>query len=344
VATPDLKKVKISEIPLNKNNLAICDIYIRMPSQNRYIKFLSEGDPLDNRKKTLLQRHVDPFAYIPNSGATQSADSVAETLSAESEQKLKELYKNIFSPDMSPEEGFKRIESTAEDILNLVAPETKDLKAHLLKNLKYLDLMNDVSAITTIATFVAFSSGFDSKKSYRDLTYACLVMDSSMSEFTDEEVKMYYRDPNSLPPDIAARFKKHPARSHAECACPCTCRGGCSTGRWCGCGACVGCHRADGRGHRAARGAVAATGRRVIHGLVACLDGRDRDAAGSARLHLRGFASIRVLAGADNNSTQLEGHAHENDRQGSGWCGSGVGTWHCCRQRKRADARGDTGE
>jgi hypothetical protein len=214
VATPDLKKVKISEIPLNKNNLAICDIYIRMPSQNRYIKFLSEGDPLDNRKKTLLQRHVDPFAYIPNSGATQSADSVAETLSAESEQKLKELYKNIFSPDMSPEEGFKRIESTAEDILNLVAPETKDLKAHLLKNLKYLDLMNDVSAITTIATFVAFSSGFDSKKSYRDLTYACLVMDSSMSEFTDEEVKMYYRDPNSLPPDIAARFKKHPARSH----------------------------------------------------------------------------------------------------------------------------------
>ena len=35
-----------------------------------------------------------------------------------------------------------------------------------------------------------------------------------MSEFSETEVKQYYRDPASLPPEVLANFKKHPARSH----------------------------------------------------------------------------------------------------------------------------------
>jgi hypothetical protein len=212
-----LEKVKIEDIPKSSDGILSVDVYIHMPSQNRFIRFLCQGDVLDVRRIDQLGRHVDPSAYIPSQKpqiAPKPEIKLPDSLGADAQKNLNEIFTKVFKADVPPEESYKLVEKAAEDILNVVAPETKDLKAHLMKNLKYVDLMNDVSAITSIATFVAFSSGFDSKKSYRDLAYACLVMDSSMSEFSAEEVQQYYKDSSQMNPEVLARFKKHPARSH----------------------------------------------------------------------------------------------------------------------------------
>ncbi len=206
-----LSKVKIEDIPKSQDGVLATDVYVHMPTQGRFIRYLCSGDVLDVKRIEQLSKHVDPDAYIPK---TEPQRKISDALGTEKTKELQEIFVKVFKADVPPEESFKLVESTAEGILSVVAPETKDLKAHLMKNLKYVDLMNDVSAITSIATFVALCSGFDSKKSYRDLAYACLVMDSSMSEFTDDEVKQYYKDSSQLPAETLAKFKKHPARSH----------------------------------------------------------------------------------------------------------------------------------
>lgn len=220
----ELKSVSLEQLPLDNQGNLLVDIYVHLPTQNKFIRWVCAGDLFDQEKKAKLSKHVDPQVFIPlkfqvpttinKAVDTEDANPNTEKLSQKSQEELKQIFKSITSADIPAEEAFKAVESAAEEILEKVAPETKDLKAIILNNMKYLDLMNDVSAITALSTMVAMASGFDSRKSYRDLAYACLIMDSSLSEFTETEIKQYYKDPSALAPDTLAKIKKHPARSH----------------------------------------------------------------------------------------------------------------------------------
>ncbi len=227
----------VGDLPKDDDGSLLVDVYVHLPTQNRFIRWACVGDVLDNTKAEKLSKHIVPKAFIPlkfepKTSFNVSPDSVdpnqikvikgdepslapqMEKLSKENQAEMNLIFKSIVDPSLSPEETFRSVESAAEKILDMVAPETKELRAYILNNMKYLGLMNDVSAITSLSAMVAVASGFDSRKSLRDLAYACLIMDSSMSEFTADEVKQYYMDPAALPPEVLARFKKHPARSH----------------------------------------------------------------------------------------------------------------------------------
>ena len=225
MAVAGFQKISLLEIPKDATGAVATDLYVYLPSSDRYVRFVCSGDEFDEARAAALSKHVIPDLFVLESGAAapddpldQSrrppADFRVEVIGKDAEEELKQIFKSFLDPGEPPVQVLAKIEAQADQIISIIAPDTKDLKGHLMKNIKYLMLMNDVSAITALAILFAMASGYDSKKSYRDLAYACLVMDSALAEIPEEQIKQYYRDSSKLAPDVMARIRKHPVKSH----------------------------------------------------------------------------------------------------------------------------------
>ncbi len=228
---PEFEKVELSAVPLDPSGYALVDLFVRLPAQERFIRFIVAGDIITDEKKAALQRHIDPGLYIQKALDLAPAVSVSaamppapapapapelpglESISSSQNSALSEIAKNLLA-GTDPVKQMEVISGEADNILAVVAPEVKDIKGHLMKTTKFLEVMNDSAAMTTLSIFFALANGFDSKKSFRDLALATLVMDAGLAEFTSEELKQYYVDRTQLPQDTLARFLKHPTRSH----------------------------------------------------------------------------------------------------------------------------------
>ncbi len=225
-------KTDFDKIPKDQSGRALLDVFVHMPSSDRYIRLICAGDEINQRKQELIKLHSDPTFYLIKSEAETPTDVLiikgnaakAEeekafviknpSLSRETETELRQTFKTFLDPAVPPETATQKIEAQAEKVLEAVAPDTQDLRAAMIKNMAYLRLMNESSAITSIAVLVALANGFDSKKSYKDLCYACLVMDASLAEFTNEELDEYYQLGPKVRPELWDRIRKHPTRSH----------------------------------------------------------------------------------------------------------------------------------
>jgi hypothetical protein len=220
------------KIPKDPAGRALLDVFVHMPSSNRYVRMICAGDEIDLRKQELIKTHSDPAFYLVKTEADTppevliikgNAAKVEEEkafivqnplLTRETESELRQTFQALLDPTEPPDTVIQKLEAQASKVLDAVAPETKDLRAAMMKNMAYIRLMNESSAITSIAVLVALANGFDSKKSYKDLSYACLVMDASLAEFTNEELDEYYRLGPQTRPELWSRIRKHPARSH----------------------------------------------------------------------------------------------------------------------------------
>ena len=128
--------------------------------------------------------------------------------------RVRKLHENLLSGTvLDPAETLSLVEKQVDQMVAALVPPGKDIKPTLLKALKNLLLMNDVSAITLLAMISALAQGYDSLKSFRDLACACLLMDSSLAEYPREVVEQYYKNPAELSAEAFAEFKKHPQKS-----------------------------------------------------------------------------------------------------------------------------------
>lgn len=273
-AKENFEKIKLERVPLDKDGNILINLFIYLPTSDRFVRFIAKGNPVEESRLALLDTHADKDlfhlpseltaarreelesreygAYVERksmhdfgekkfiagskeadggvtrftgdaggdgSTATQFSSiekptSGADAISVESQKDLNELYKKLLTGgDGAMVDVLARLETQVDLILNALVPEVKDLKGHLVRNLTHLMLMNDVSAITSIAVLCALAQGYDSKKSFRDLTYACLIMDSSLAEFSEAELSTYYRNPAELPDEVLTKMRKHPAKS-----------------------------------------------------------------------------------------------------------------------------------
>lgn len=258
--------ITIERVPLDKQGLTMINLFVYLPTSNRFVRFIAKGSPVDQERVSLLDNaaHRDLF-HLPSeliaarklildsqergewvekksmhdfgefkvSGDAHVGEKFSITvntaqntdpraldggagakISSQSQDAIKRLYKELVSnQDLDPAKMLAALEDQVDQIMNAIAPDVKELKTHLVKNLKFLMLMNDVSAITSIAVLAALAQGYDSKKSFRDLSLACLIMDASLVEFSEAQIEAYYKNPEAMPPDELAKMKKHPAKS-----------------------------------------------------------------------------------------------------------------------------------
>jgi response regulator RpfG family c-di-GMP phosphodiesterase len=156
----------------------------------------------------LIPELLSPLQELP-------AELKSETIGKLAQIELQKTYKNLMDPSVTDSEKIlSELELKADQILTIVAPDIKDLKKHLIGILKHIGLMSDSAATTALAILISLAQGYDSKKSFRDLTLACLIMDCSLSEFTEEHIRQFYVDAEKLPPEVLQKIRKHPIKSY----------------------------------------------------------------------------------------------------------------------------------
>jgi len=231
----------LDRVPRDSSGRTEINLYVHMPSAGRFVCFVLKGDELTPRKLDALRAHVDPRLYVLASESVGTGEVVeglridsyidefkktfegdklqipnirVEVIGKETEKELRSIYQSILDPSLADENLTAKLSKLADEVIQVVAPEVKDIKSHLLRSMKYLHLMNDASAITSLAVLFALANGFDSQKSYKELSYASLIMDLALSDFDEAQMNQYYLDMNQLPADLLQRVRLHPIRSH----------------------------------------------------------------------------------------------------------------------------------
>jgi hypothetical protein len=289
-----LTRIDIEAIPLNAEGHVLVDLFIELPNNARFIRFLAANSPLtesDLKKVKTLSR---PYFYVnrsdlesfggeatsrrthtaqedtqPSSSSPRTSDVPVEETSSrlthspledsqplplttqpkldeetsrqssatkadlemgmlmqfgkESAEYLKkpiahELSK-IFNEVILPNPGQFTLEDTpfaqiSSRLLEIIAPDVDNFRTHFRKIPQYLGVMDDSAAVTAIAVLYAVALGQSSRSVFRDLSYACLLMDFSLLDMSPENWKLYYKDQSQLAPDVLAKVQNHPRRSY----------------------------------------------------------------------------------------------------------------------------------
>lgn len=194
------------------------DIFIKLPNAGRYIRYACAGDVWDERQDTIVRTHSDPTLYRNETvgrEATTETPSEIQVLNDTVGKDLKEIFHFLGSQD---EEDIPRtieaMEELSQKIIAVVAPDVENLKENILQQAKYIMVMTDAAAITSIATLIALSHGFDSRKIFRDLSMAILLMDGPLADISEDKIFAYYRDRSSIPGLEWEEIRRHPARAH----------------------------------------------------------------------------------------------------------------------------------
>lgn len=228
-------RVEREKIPLTAAGESLIDLFVLLPTENKYLRFVAKGNTLDPQRMARLDTHVSPdlwadeqeFKRATVKGAEliygqkaklkvgELTEEQVEVLSKEAEERIRDITQALLAvPAQDPQKTLRELELVTEEIITLVAPEAKIIKKHLLQFTQHLELMNNASAITTLAVIVAVANGFDSTKSFKELSFASLIMDIGMSELLEEDQEQYYRNASMLSPKAKEIVRNHPARSH----------------------------------------------------------------------------------------------------------------------------------
>lgn len=220
----DYQVLAESEIPKIGDTLAF-DIYVQLPRAGRFLRYVCEGDIWDERRSSVLQTHTDPTLYkslvTPSiaaaSGSAPRAETPPEILVFKDtvDKELDDIFRFVNNPsEVDAPKTIKAMEDLSQKIIEVVAPEVENLRENILQQSKYLMVMSDSAAITSIAVLIAMAHGFDSRKIFRDLSMAILLMDAPLADLPEETVLKYYRDRKSLTSTEWEELRRHPARAH----------------------------------------------------------------------------------------------------------------------------------
>jgi HD-GYP domain-containing protein (c-di-GMP phosphodiesterase class II) len=221
-----------SETPKIGDTLAF-DVYVHLPRAERFIRYVCRGDVWDERKENMIRNHVESTLYrstgvIPNSPepmpeqmrqepSLPKTEAPAEILVFNDKvaEKLDEIFRFVSSPSEGAAPGtIKAMEELSSKIIEVVAPDVENLRENIMQQSKYLMVMTDAAAITSIAVLIAMAHGFNSRKVYRDLSMAILLMDAPLGDLNEEVVLKYYKDRSSLSATEWEELRRHPAKAH----------------------------------------------------------------------------------------------------------------------------------
>lgn len=220
--TDDYEVIKADQLPLNEAGALTSDLFIYMPTLNRYIRYVPAGDVVEAHKLEALKKHAVPELFIRKSYVPLPSDVPPgfDVLSKEQSSEIRRLAKSFMAAGAYPadsafgEEQYQRILAQSDQFLAVITPDLKTIRRHLMKTTKYLHLMADAAAISTLATLFAIANDFKSQKSFRELSVATLIMDAALSEFSEDDLKTFLLSPESLSPETHAAIQQHPLVSY----------------------------------------------------------------------------------------------------------------------------------
>ncbi len=288
MSASDAKKDKYKSVnpdvaPKNDKGISLQDLYVYLPASNKFIKWVTKGDPIEQKHVAKIKSHVDPNFYAeeeiaqeptvldapPDIHATNEepeirADKIfkseaekievarlvavagepkisepeeiiiihrnnhldtikklfgsekAEVLSEPIDNQLKDIYKDIGGSkpgNLSLQDS--RLEKLSEKICSIVSPEVGDVRAHLKNIPSFVSIMDESSAISTLAILFAVAQGQKTRGVFKDLSYACLLMDISLVGVNDDLKKKYLLNPGTLTDAERILLEAHPRKSHA---------------------------------------------------------------------------------------------------------------------------------
>ena len=228
----DYQPLEDSESPKVGDTLAF-DVYVQLPRAGRFLRYVCAGDIWDERRSNVILTHTNPTLYKslhdafgsasinPQSLGTPPSVPLAETppeilvFKDTVDKELDDIFRFVNNPsEADAPQTIKAMEDLSKKIIEVVAPEVENLRENILQQSKYLMVMSDSAAITSIAVLVAMAHGFDSRKIFRDLSMAILLMDAPLANLPEETVLKYYRDRQSLATKEWEEIRRHPARAH----------------------------------------------------------------------------------------------------------------------------------
>jgi HD-GYP domain-containing protein (c-di-GMP phosphodiesterase class II) len=219
----DYQVLEDSDFPKIGDTLAF-DIYVQLPRAQRFLRYVCAGDIWDERRKKVLLTHTNPTLYksrlaapaghidsAPSVEAPQELIALNETVKTE----LSDIFRVMNNPsEAESPQTIKAMEDLSQKIIEVVAPEHENLRETILQKSRYLMVMSDSAALTSIAVLIALAHGFDSRKIFQDLSMAIILMDAPLATLSEETVLKYYRDPNSLTTGEWQEIRRHPAQAH----------------------------------------------------------------------------------------------------------------------------------
>ena len=126
-------------------------------------------------------------------------------------EQLIDVYQDILSDKESVQSvGIEKLENKASQLLNAIAPDIETLRHHLKMNSKYLNIMNDTASIISLAVLFASAASITARNIFKDIAYACVVMDLPLSDLPQEDQDLYYKDRTQLPAETLKRIHQHP--------------------------------------------------------------------------------------------------------------------------------------
>jgi hypothetical protein len=216
--------VPVALIPRDIQGNCAVNLYVYLPTPKKFILFVPAGEKFTLARKMALERHIVPALFMkvqagvpevvvaPEGGDDSSSEY--EVMGAAGAAYMKAIFERLSTEGGDTTQAVKELEKSAEDIIKIVAPDVDDLRARILKNTENIWVMNDASAIITIAVMFAYANGFDSPKPLRDLVYASLVMDLPLIALGPENVEAAYVNLDSLPSSVIEKYRSHPLESY----------------------------------------------------------------------------------------------------------------------------------
>ncbi len=207
------------------------DIYVYLSTSKKHLVFVEAGVALSEAKLESLKRLGVQNLFVREAAAVAApapkrVDAIAveldpkqafegEVLGPQAETKLKECYRSLL--ELPPEQAAipvsEVVSKMSDQLIQALAPEAKDIRSTVIKNLSNVRFMSHSAALSTIAVLCAVANDFRSKTVFQTLLNATLLMDASLADLEEAYLETYYRNRRELPSHVLERIQAHPVKS-----------------------------------------------------------------------------------------------------------------------------------
>lgn len=215
-----LKVVVMANVPKDEAGNCLVDIYVRMPSADKYVCWVRTGDPFPEEKRQKLLTHPDPRIYCPvdqwNSRhkKVKLKDSIGPKIGDETKEVISDLFSELLDDQGQHEKSSEKLVEISKTIASEILNDLESYEKSILSEFQNLSRLEDSYAIRSLAILFSLALGFNSKTAIIDITVSTLFMDSALLDFTQQEIEDYYRDPKSMSVAFLDAYRKHPAKAH----------------------------------------------------------------------------------------------------------------------------------
>lgn len=210
----------MSQIPSDADGNSVVDIYVRLPTADKYVCWVKKGDPFPTKKREKLLDHPDPRLYCPIDDWQNRhkflgpIDTSGKKLGEDAKDIVTDLFLNLLDDNGDHENASEQLANISKVIVNEIVEDLAAYEKKVLAELEDISRLEDSYAIRSLCIIFSLALGFDSKTALIDITTSVMFMDVALLDFTQQEIDMYYEDPSAMSVSFAAAYEKHPAKAH----------------------------------------------------------------------------------------------------------------------------------